>query len=398
MAQVLPLRIDGLRSWTVADTNGIPVPEAERYLRFLRQEDRSPNTIRAYARGLAEWWTILEATSTPYDNLPTHTFGQYLVYLRTGDLPHVDRIGPEPHRLAPSSVAARAAAVLAFYQWNADATGTTQPLQVLYNKSGTTRRPYTDFLTGVGPRRTPARPTYRIRTLNKTRTPLLTPAQVRTIIDGCATQTDHGTWQPNLPGLRDRFLFALLAETGMRLGEALSLRHCDIHPGAGATGWIDVVPRQDHPHGLRSKSSRDRRIYIGTDLESLYSAYVWELIDAGIDIDIPDLPQHFIFVNVAAQPLFAPMRAESIYARVRTLKRDHPDLPAAWTPHWLRHTHATALLLAGRPPHLVMRRLGHLDIQTTLSIYGWVTEDAEMRTLANWASYVADWKGLHDTP
>jgi integrase len=28
--------------------------------------------------------------------------------------------------------------------------------------------------------------------------------------------------------LRDRFLFALLAGTGMRIGQALGLRHCDV--------------------------------------------------------------------------------------------------------------------------------------------------------------------------
>ncbi|MET0994845.1 MAG: hypothetical protein ABWY20_12590 [Mycobacterium sp.] len=27
--------------------------------------------------------------------------------------------------------------------------------------------------------------------------------------------------------------------------------------------------------------------------------------------------------------------------------------------------------------------------------YGWVTEDAEMRTLGQWKNYVAGWKGLH---
>ena len=60
---------------------------------------------------------------------------------------------------------------------------------------------------------------------------------------------------------------------------------------------------------------------------------------------------------------------------------------------------ATALLLSGAAPHVVMRRLGHADIQTTLSTYGWVTKDAEMRTLAQWKNYVAGWKGLrHDDP
>ena len=45
---------------------------------------------------------------------------------------------------------------------------------------------------------------------------------------------------------------------------------------------------------------------------------------------------------------------------------------------------------------VVMRRLGHADIQTTLEHYGWVTEDAELRTIADWKAYTAGWTGaLH---
>jgi integrase len=86
-------------------------------------------------------------------------------------------------------------------------------------------------------------------------------------------------------------------------------------------------------------------------------------------------------------------------ARERLRPRPHAPattrVPPEWTPHWFRHTHATALLLAGVPPHVVMRRLGHQDIQTTLGIYGWVTEDAELRALANWQHFTSAWKGLH---
>ena len=56
-----------------------------------------------------------------------------------------------------------------------------------------------------------------------------------------------------------------------------------------------------------------------------------------------------------------------VYALVSRLRRDLAgSVPAAWTPHWLRHSHATALLLAGVPVHVVRRRLGHADVQTTL--------------------------------
>ena len=33
-----------------------------------------------------------------------------------------------------------------------------------------------------------------------------------------------------------------------------------------------------------------------------------------------------------------------------------------------------------------MRRLGHADIQTTMNLYGWVSEDAELRGVADWRS------------
>ena len=50
---------------------------------------------------------------------------------------------------------------------------------------------------------------------------------------------------------------------------------------------------------------------------------------------------------------------------------------------------ATALLLAGVPMHVVSRRLVHADVQTTLNIY--VTDDAELRAVAEWKAFTAGW-------
>ncbi|XER99881.1 tyrosine-type recombinase/integrase [Streptomyces sp. S1D4-11] len=66
--------------------------------------------------------------------------------------------------------------------------------------------------------------------------------------------------------------------------------------------------------------------------------------------------------------------------------------PSSWTPHWFRHSHATALLLAGTPEWVVSRRLGHAHVQTTLDLYGWVREDEALRAAANWKSYIASWQ------
>lgn len=138
---------------------------------------------------------------------------------------------------------------------------------------------------------------------------------------------------------------------------------------------------------MRSKGGRYRRVYVSDDLERLYCEYLWCLVEAGATEAVPDLEAHWVFVNLSRGVPFAALRPESVYAKVRAIKGHlGPGVPTAWTPHWFRHTHASALLLAGTPIHVVMRRLGHADIQTTIGAYGWVSEDAELAALAGWGS------------
>lgn len=388
--------VDDNDTYTVVGADALPIAPAAEYLRFLREGGASPHTVRAYAAGIAQWFTVLEHTCHRWDDFPTSLFGQFLQYLRTGDLPGAARIGPPAQRMAASSLQPRAAAVLSMYRYHADAHHLEKPYRRLFTSRGSWRRyrRYVGFLEGVGPQRQGDHPIYRLRSPNRSHTPVLTPAQVNTILDACAVQR-NGDWAGGPVGVRNRLLFAVLAETGMRLGEALSLRHHDFHIGAGGTPFIEIVDRQDHPHGVRVKTG-PRRVYVGDDLEALYSEYVWQLVSMAADVAVPDLATHFVFVNLVHGPRFSPLRVETVYEKVRGIKAAHTSLPGDWTPHWLRHTHATALLLAGVPEHVVMRRLGHADVQTTLSTYGWVTQDAEMRSLAQWKNYVAGWKGLHD--
>lgn len=382
---------------TVIGADHLPIVPAAQYLRFLRDGGGSPHTVRAYAAGIAEWFTVLEHTGHAWDDFPTGLFGQFLRYLRTGDLPGAARIGPPATKLAATSLQPRAAAVLSMYRYHADAHGVDRPYGRLFTSRGTARRyrRYAGFLDGVGPRREGDRAIYRMRSPHRGATPVLTPQQVNTILDACSIQSADGGWSGGPAAVRNRLYFAVLAETGMRPGEALCLRHHDFHIGAGATPYIEIVDRQDHPHGVRVKTG-SRRVYVGDDLEALYSEYVWQLVAMAADITVPDLSTHFVFVNLVRGEQFSPMRMETIYEKVRGIKRAHPQLPPDFSPHWCRHTHATALLLAGVPEHVVMRRLGHADVQTTLSTYGWVTQDAEMRNLAQWRNYVAGWKGLTD--
>lgn len=372
---------------TVVDRHGLPVDCIEDYLHYLRQTS-SPHTVRAYARALARWFAHLDRTDHSWTDFPTTTYGDFLVWLRTGTDPGITSIGSKAQSwLAPTSVQQHAAAVMAFYTFQADAHGHTLPYDRLHRRGRAHPGRYRRFLNGIAEDRSP-NAAYSVRGANVVRPPILDPNQVRLILDSLGNVSRH-----ELTRARDRLLFHLLWETGARLGEALSITHGDVSTGRGNAPFIDVIARQDHPHGVRNKTTAARRIYISDRLEAEYAEYLWNLVDAGIDLDIADLSSARIFVNVVRSPLWSPMRVETVYQKVRAAQRACPQLPS-FTPHWFRHTHATALLLAGTDPHVVMRRLGHADVQTTLNTYGWVTEDAQLQAFSAWTKLTEDWKGL----
>jgi len=374
-------------TWTVLGADHLPVLPIEEFLEFMRNARvASPHTIRSYASSLAGLFDFLEHAQVGWDSLDIQRFGRYVALLRSGEVPGVTRLpipGDAGAQRAESTVATRVAAVASFYRYHEDAHGVTVASR-LYRASGRHRRSrYVSALAHTA-RGEGREFVVRTRRGDGRPVPVFSPDQVRAILDDCARLDPlSGEWEG---ALRDRLVFATLAETGTRLGECLALRHCDWHTGRGATPYLEIVPRDDHPHGLRVKYGRHRKVYVSDDLERLYSEYLWQLVDAGAAEKI-DLEDHYVFVNLSRGERLAPMRPETVYAKVRTVKAHlGPRVPSQWTPHWFRHTHASALLLAGCPPHVVMRRLGHADIQTTLNLYGWVTEDAELKALGNWQS------------
>ena len=73
-----------------------------------------------------------------------------------------------------------------------------------------------------------------------------------------------------------------------------------------------------------------------------------------------------------------PIHPETVSSLMTTLINTHNDqsepLPRARL-HDLRHVHATTLLLAGVPVHVVAARLGHADPSITLRVYAHVISD-----------------------
>ncbi|MEU4584446.1 tyrosine-type recombinase/integrase [Kitasatospora aureofaciens] len=350
----------------------------------------SPNTVRGYATSLAQWWTFLEQRdeAANWDGLGVPAVASFLSWLRNGRT--VEHVLVAPEQVPESgTLEARLAALVSFYRWHEAVFSV--PVAGRLMRGAPRRAPARGLLAHLDARTAPA-PSSLVRVRrqrHRERPPLLLPAEIQVILDGCAMpDATVGDWSGNL---RDRLLFALLAETGMRLGEALGLRICDFVMGRGSTPYVEVVPREDNTNGARVKMMRPRRVYVGCDLERLFADYLTHLAcraaEFGIEIDAGSP----LLVNLERPPLLAALREGTVRDKVSALRKKRIG-PASWTPHWFRHSHATALLLAGTPEWVVSRRLGHAHVQTTLDLYGWVREDEALRAAANWKSYVSAWQ------
>jgi integrase len=378
----------GERTWTVVDASYATVVPVEEWLEAHRYL-WSPNTVRGYATSLAQWWSFLEQRdeTRQWTEAGVPAVAGFVSWLRNGrTVEHSLAVQDD----APSAetLHARLAALISFYQWQAAVHDVPVAARLMRGKPS--RTPSRGLLAHLDARRGSA-PTslVQVRRRRRDRPPLLLPQEIQAIIDGCASwDTTAGDWKGNL---RDRLIFSVLAETGMRLGEVLGMTIGDFVMGLGGTAYVEVVPREGNANGARVKMMRPRRVHVGADLERLFADYLTYLACRAASLGLEITPASPLLVNLDRPPLLAAIREGTVRDKVAALKRKGIG-PSGWTPHWFRHSHASALLLAGTPEWVVSRRLGHAHVQTTIDQYGWVREDDDLRAAANWKSYTSSWQ------
>ena len=101
----------------------------------------------------------------------------------------------------------------------------------------------------------------------------------------------------------------LLAETGMRIGQALGLRHADFVSRAKE---VRIVPRADNANGARAKLRSPAVIPVTAGLVRAYSDYM--------HAEYGDVDSDYVFVNLWAGP---DRRADDLRGGARP-RRPHP--------------------------------------------------------------------------
>jgi integrase/recombinase XerD len=352
-----------LESWTLLGDDLRPVGPVESFLAYLTAIERSPNTVKAYAHDLKDWWIYLDGRGLGWRSVGLEAVAGFVAWLRLPPMARAGVVAVLPtvgHHCTASTVNRKLAAVGTFYGFHArSGVVVAEELATLrpagrHRSAATSYRPFLQHVASGQPVRAK---TIKLKTGGR-RPQVLTVGEAQRILDAC----EH---------LRDRLLFALLLDTGIRIGEALGLRHDDI---AIAEQQVTVVPRIND-NRARAKAGRSRGIPASTELMRLYCDYLHREYGA-LDCD-------YVFVNLFAAPHGRPWAYPAVYDLVRRLRR---VTGIAFGPHHYRHTYATWLLRGGAGLETVKELLGHASISTTIDTYGHLTVEDARRTLedAGW--------------
>jgi integrase/recombinase XerD len=329
----------GDESWTVLDPSHDVVAPVERFLAHLSAVERSPATVRSYAFDLRDFVEFLDHVRVVWDEVRLEDLGRFVSWLRLSPAERDGNITSLPRAVdhcSASTINRKLSAVGSFYQFHQRHGVECEFLWAIRRGGGTgSWRPFLAHL-GESPRR---RREVKLKTTRRVPR-VLTGEQVTAIVEAC----DH---------LRDRFLFALLAGSGMRIGEALGLRHEDID-SAGRV--VSVRPRRNANRARAKTGARD--IPVAPGLVRLYADYLSAEYSA-LDCD-------YVFVNLWGDPIGAPMTYANVIDLVARLRaRTGID----FSPHQFRHTYATELLNRDVPSEVVQKLLGHASISTTIDTY-----------------------------
>ncbi len=350
----------GTESWAVLGDDDMPIEPVERYLAYLTDIERSPNTVKAYAHDLKDWFTFLAGQGLDWREVRLEDVGEFVAWLRRPPVVRGGDVAVLPsmeHHCTESTVNRKLSALSAFYQHAARHGVDLGELLTTWQPAGRRGTAWKPFLHHISKGKPQPRRTIGL-TAPRKHPRVLTAAEVQAILDACER-------------LRDRFLFALLYDSGIRIGEALGLRHEDV---AAAGREVTVCPRAND-NGARSKSRTSRTIPVSAELVRLYADYLHG--------EYGDLDSDYVFVNLWGRPHGQPLAYPAVYDLVRRLRR---RTGIDFDPHWWRHTAATRLLRDGVPIEVVSTLLGHADITTTLDVYGHLTAEDARRTLqaAGW--------------
>jgi len=345
-------------SWTVLDHDGGTVDPLRDWIVHLEETNLSPNTIVAYARHMARLGSYLNAIGKSVYDISVSDYDHFLQWLPYA-LSAKDEPPPENlvnfdarslQKLSPSLKNQLHLATKSFYRYlqGRDPFEHVRGTQSQHHQGLNSYKP---FLEHINSRRTTKQKDRYLRgDIGKIQKQVtekrLSPESVLLLIKACHR-------------LRDAFLVTLLYNTGMRIGEALGLRHTDIDL---EDKIIWIIPRDDNENGARAKGQRVRAIPVMDYLLDMYEDFITsdeyqDAFEAGTE---------YVFCNIQRGSVGRAL-SRSYAENLKNYLKQRTAVTFTW--HHFRHTHASEAIVDGYGLLEVAERLGHASPQTTMDFY-----------------------------
>jgi len=261
----------GAATWTVCDSDGLPVQDVDDFLHWLRARPCSVNTLKAYSVQLAALFTWLSAHAIEWHRAEFRDLAGFMSTYRNGLHP-LSKRGAGPRSVATMRLAA--ASLREFYEYHrTERTADLSHLILTRHLNGAHHANQNHFLAHVE-----ARGTVAVNRFSS----VMPPAAPNVRIIGF--ESDFCRMLAASRSVRDRLALSAMYDLGLRVGQTLGLRHEDLDVRRRT---VRIVRREDNVNGALSKRKSPLEVPEGhRRFFDLYRDYLLhELIPRDIDSD-----------------------------------------------------------------------------------------------------------------
>lgn len=337
---------EGKERYYVADDNGIPIESILKFVKFKDNLNYARNSLKQYCQSLKLYFEYLEFIEKDFKDITIDDLSLFVNWLQRPSMnKKIINIKQANETRKPKTINATVDVVLAFYdyllrheEYSNDISEKVKKFLSMPNRN------FKGFLYGIAYEK--KKITSHVLKLKepKQRPKTLTKEEIMVLIKACTNY-------------RDTFLLSLLYETGMRIGEVLSLWLEDFDI---SNNMVDIKDRGNLENNAEIKTvSSPRRIDISQNIIDMFMEYINIYHNENVETN-------HVFIKVSGKRKDEAMD----YAEVDNLFRTLRNKTGIYvTAHMFRHTSLTTLRMAGWKPEFLRIRAGHKNIYTTLNTY-----------------------------
>ena len=344
--KVQELIVDGARKYILLNEEGMPVVPVIKFIKHLDNIGNSYNTQKTYCYALKLYFEYIDLINRDMNSVDVGLLSDFVGWLRYPEINITSLIKDKPKR-QPRTINLIVGVIVNFYDFLFRFDLISIDISSKVTRISTYKDPkaFKSFFEHLNKNQVKVRSLLKVKE-PKTKIRALNSEEIQIIYNSCTN-------------IRDRLLIKILFETGLRIGEVLSLFIQDFIFDHKDGHRIRLTYRGELENGAKLKTG-EREIYISQQLFDLFDDYEYEVLDE-LNVD-----SNFVFVKLKGKNKGKPLNYNDVSALFKVIRKK-TDINVH--PHLFRHTHATIYYDQTKDIKEVQERLGHANIQTTMNLY-----------------------------